>query len=172
MEATRTVRPAPGRPRRRRATGRTGDRAQLRPRDLPAPPTGDARHRTLAAAESFAHAPGLVAVLEGPDPSATLQPLAEEVRTAAGIDAIIVYRLDGTVITHSDTSQIGKHLVGPYAEAAEGKAFTRTSTARSAARWSRPSPSRTRPARWSPPSPPPSPSKPSTSRSTTSCPSS
>ncbi len=88
--------------------------------------TTDARHRTLAAAESFAHAPGLVAALDGPDPTTTLQPLAEEVRTAAGIDALIVYRLDGTVLTHSDTSQIGKHLIGPYAEAAEGKAFTRT----------------------------------------------
>ncbi|MGV9270428.1 SpoIIE family protein phosphatase [Kitasatospora sp. NPDC003701] len=86
----------------------------------------DARHRTLAAAESFAHAPGLVATLEGDAPSATLQPLAEEARTAAGIDALIVYRLDGTALTHSETSQVGKYVIGPYAQAAEGKAFTST----------------------------------------------
>ncbi|MGW2546046.1 SpoIIE family protein phosphatase [Kitasatospora sp. NPDC001574] len=86
----------------------------------------DARHRTLAAAQSFAHAPGLLEALQGDTPTATLQPLAEEARTAAGIDALIVYRLDGTVLTHSDTSQLGKHVIGPYAEAAEGRAFTRT----------------------------------------------
>ncbi|MED7947378.1 SpoIIE family protein phosphatase [Streptomyces sp. BE20] len=86
----------------------------------------DARHRTLAAAQSFAHAPGLLEALEGDTPTATLQPLAEEARTAAGIDALIVYRLDGTTLTHSDTSQLGKHVIGPYAEAAEGRAFTST----------------------------------------------
>ncbi|MFE4604127.1 SpoIIE family protein phosphatase, partial [Kitasatospora indigofera] len=86
----------------------------------------DARHRSLAAAESFAHAPGLVAALNGPDPSATLQPLAEETRKAAGVDALIVYRLDGITLTHSDVSQLGKHVIGPYAQAAEGQTFTRT----------------------------------------------
>ncbi|MFD5922639.1 SpoIIE family protein phosphatase [Kitasatospora sp. NPDC058201] len=86
----------------------------------------DARHRTLAAAQSFAHAPGLLEALQGDTPTATLQPLAEEARTAAGIDALIVYRLDGTTLTHSDTSQLGKHVIGPYAEAAEGRAFTST----------------------------------------------
>ncbi|MEV4616690.1 SpoIIE family protein phosphatase [Kitasatospora sp. NPDC049258] len=86
----------------------------------------DARHRTLAAAESFAHAPGLVDALNGPDASAVLQPLAEETRKAAGVDALIVYRLDGITLTHSDLSQLGKHVIGPYAQAAEGKAFTRT----------------------------------------------
>ncbi|WTG86322.1 SpoIIE family protein phosphatase [Kitasatospora sp. NBC_01560] len=86
----------------------------------------DARHRTVAAAQSFAHAPGLLAALNGPDPTATLQPLAEEARIASGIDALIVYNLDGITLTHSDVSQLGKHVVGPYAEAAEGKAFTKT----------------------------------------------
>ncbi|MET9403098.1 SpoIIE family protein phosphatase [Kitasatospora sp. NPDC002965] len=86
----------------------------------------DARHRTLAAAQSFAHAPGLLEALQGDTPTATLQPLAEEARTAAGIDALIVYRLDGTTLTHSDTAQLGKHVIGPYAEAAEGRAFTST----------------------------------------------
>ncbi len=86
----------------------------------------DARHRTLAAAESFAHAPGLLAALDSTDPTATLQPLAEAARTASGVDAIIVYRLDGVTLTHSDTTQLGKHVIGPYAGAAEGKPFTST----------------------------------------------
>lgn len=86
----------------------------------------DARHRTLAAAESFAHSWGLQEALNSPDPTAKLQPLAEEARKAAGVDALIVYKLDGITLTHSDPRQIGKHVIGPYAEAARGKPFTRT----------------------------------------------
>ncbi|MEV6007056.1 SpoIIE family protein phosphatase [Streptomyces sp. NPDC051976] len=86
----------------------------------------DARHRTLAAAESFAHAPGLLAALNSPDPSARLQPLAAAASAASGVDAIIVYGPDGVVITHSDPKLIGKHVIGPYAQAAQGKPFTST----------------------------------------------
>ncbi|MEU2158049.1 SpoIIE family protein phosphatase [Streptomyces sp. NPDC019396] len=88
--------------------------------------TEDARQRTLTAAQTFAHSPGLLATLESPDPSAVLQPSAEAVRKAAGVDAIIVYQRDGIALTHSDPDQIGKHVIGPYAEAATGKTFTKT----------------------------------------------
>ncbi|MFC8956540.1 SpoIIE family protein phosphatase [Streptomyces sp. NPDC057101] len=86
----------------------------------------DARHRTVAAAQSFAHAPGLVEALEEDFPTVVLQPLAEGARKAAGIDALIVYELDGITLTHSDPTQLGKHVIGPYAEAAAGRPFTRT----------------------------------------------
>ncbi|WNC03019.1 SpoIIE family protein phosphatase [Streptomyces sp. CGMCC 4.7035] len=86
----------------------------------------DAEDRTLATAETFAHSPGIVPALNSPDPTKELQPHAEAARKAAGVDAIIVYRLDGITLTHSDPRQIGKHIIGPYAEAAAGKAFTRT----------------------------------------------
>ncbi|QKW09827.1 SpoIIE family protein phosphatase [Streptomyces sp. NA04227] len=86
----------------------------------------DARHRTVAAAQSFAHAPGIVEALNSDNPTKRLQPLAEEARKASGVDALIVYKLDGITLTHSDTSQLGKHVIGPYAEAAGGKSFTRT----------------------------------------------
>ncbi|MGW2560208.1 SpoIIE family protein phosphatase [Streptomyces sp. NPDC001514] len=86
----------------------------------------DARQRTLAAAQTFANSPGIVTALDGPDPTGVLQPGAEAARKAAGVDAIIVYRLDGITLTHSDPDQIGKHVIGPYAEAAAGKPFTRT----------------------------------------------
>ncbi|MEU1625020.1 SpoIIE family protein phosphatase [Streptomyces sp. NPDC020096] len=88
--------------------------------------TADAQRRTLAVAQTFANSPGMLAALDSPDPTAVLQPRAEADRKAAGVDAIIVYRLDGITLTHSDPSQIGKHIIGPYAEAAAGKAFTRT----------------------------------------------
>ncbi|MFB7939873.1 histidine kinase, partial [Streptomyces sp. NPDC056049] len=86
----------------------------------------DARHRTIAAAQSFAHAPGLVRALQNDFPTVELQPLAEGARKAAGIDALIVYELDGITLTHSDPTQLGKHVIGPYAEAAAGRPFTRT----------------------------------------------
>lgn len=86
----------------------------------------DARHRTLAAAQAFANAPGIVPALKSPDPTAILQPYAERARKAAGVDAIIVYGLDGIALTNSNPSEIGKRVIGPYGEAAEGKAFTRT----------------------------------------------
>ncbi|MET9736487.1 SpoIIE family protein phosphatase [Streptomyces sp. NPDC006458] len=86
----------------------------------------DARHRTMAAAQSFAHSPGMLAALNSDNPSAVLQPLAEAARKDAGVDALIVYELDGITLTHSDPTQLGKHVIGPYAQAAEGKSFTRT----------------------------------------------
>ncbi|WP_078871745.1 SpoIIE family protein phosphatase/ATP-binding protein [Streptomyces sp. NRRL S-337] len=86
----------------------------------------DARHRTLAAAESFAHSYGLQEALNSNDPTAKLQPRAEAARKASGVDALIVYKLDGIALTHSDPREIGKHVIGPYAEAARGKTFTRT----------------------------------------------
>ncbi|WWR55030.1 SpoIIE family protein phosphatase [Streptomyces sp. SCSIO 30461] len=88
--------------------------------------TEDAQHQTLTAAQTFAHSPGLIAALDSPDPSAVLQPSADAVRKAADVDAIIVYQRDGIALTHSDPDQIGKHVIGPYAEAASGKTFTRT----------------------------------------------
>ncbi|MFJ9821354.1 SpoIIE family protein phosphatase [Streptomyces sp. NPDC101151] len=86
----------------------------------------EARSRTIAVAQTFADSPGIVAALNSPNPTAVLQPHAEAARKAAGVDAVIVYGLDGITLTHSDPRQIGKHTIGPYAEAATGKSFTRT----------------------------------------------
>ncbi len=86
----------------------------------------DARHRTLAAAGTFAESPGIVAALRSPHPSAVLQPSAEAARKIAGVDGINVYTLSGVTLAHSDPRQIGKHVVGPFSEAAAGKSFTET----------------------------------------------
>ncbi|MFB7462909.1 SpoIIE family protein phosphatase [Streptomyces sp. NPDC056224] len=86
----------------------------------------DARHRTLAAAGTFAESPGIVAALRSPHPSAVLQPSAQAARKIAGVDGINVYTLDGVTLTHSDPRQIGKHVVGPFSKAAAGKSFTET----------------------------------------------
>lgn len=86
----------------------------------------DARHRTLAAAGTFAESPGIIAALRSPHPSAVLQPSAEAAREIAGVDGINVYTLDGRTLTHSDPRQIGKHVVGPFSKAAAGTSFTET----------------------------------------------
>ncbi|MFD7626957.1 SpoIIE family protein phosphatase [Streptomyces sp. NPDC059851] len=86
----------------------------------------DARHRTLAAAGTFAESPGIVAALRSARPSAVLQPSAEAARKIAGVDGINVYTLDGVTLTHSDPRQIGKHVVGPFSKAAAGTSFTET----------------------------------------------
>ncbi|MER6735100.1 SpoIIE family protein phosphatase [Streptomyces puniciscabiei] len=86
----------------------------------------DARHRTLTTAEAFANSPGIVSALKSAHPTAALQPHAQAARKAAGVDAIIVYGLNGITLTHSDPHQIGKRVIGPYAQAATGKPFTST----------------------------------------------
>ncbi|MFJ7067881.1 SpoIIE family protein phosphatase [Streptomyces sp. NPDC101115] len=86
----------------------------------------DARHRTLAAAGTFAESPGIVAALRSPHPSAVLQPSAEAARKIAGVDGINVYTLSGVTLAHSDPRQIGKHVVGPFSKAAAGQSFTET----------------------------------------------
>ncbi|WP_406277634.1 SpoIIE family protein phosphatase [Embleya sp. NBC_00896] len=50
----------------------------------------DARRRSLDIAESLADAPGMVPALQSPDPSAVLQPMAERVRQATGVDLITI----------------------------------------------------------------------------------
>ncbi|MFE0381937.1 SpoIIE family protein phosphatase [Streptomyces inhibens] len=71
-----------------------------------------ARDRSLAAAESFAHSPGLVQVLRSPNPSAVLQPLTEAARKKAGVDFIVVMNRAGIRYTHPLPSRIGKRFVG------------------------------------------------------------
>lgn len=86
----------------------------------------DARHRTLAAAGTFAESPGIVAAVRSPHPSAVLQPSAQAAAKIAGVDGINVYTLDGVTLAHSDLRQIGKRVVGPFSKAAAGTSFTET----------------------------------------------
>ncbi|MFF2331066.1 MULTISPECIES: SpoIIE family protein phosphatase [unclassified Streptomyces] len=86
----------------------------------------EARLRTLSVAETFAHSPGIVAAMDSKDPTAVLQPRAEQVRKQTHVDYVVVANPQGIRYTHPVTSLIGKHIVGPYKEVLEGKSFTRT----------------------------------------------
>lgn len=88
----------------------------------------EAGNRSLAVAESFANAPGVVDALADPDPSAALQPQAEAAREATGVDFIVVMSTDGIRYTHPNPDRIGKHFVGTIAPAAAGGVVRETYT--------------------------------------------
>ncbi|MFI8192386.1 SpoIIE family protein phosphatase [Streptomyces sp. NPDC085946] len=85
----------------------------------------NARNRCLAAAEGFAHAPGTVAALRSPDPTARLRGVAEAVRRGAGVDFVTVLDERGVRLADSDPALIGTRAEG-VGRAARGEAFTET----------------------------------------------
>ncbi|KPI31550.1 signal transduction histidine kinase regulating citrate/malate metabolism [Actinobacteria bacterium OV450] len=84
----------------------------------------DARNRSLAAAEAFAHAPGLPAALGAPNPTRELQPLADAARRASGVDFIAVMNTQGVRYTDSRPDLIGKRATGDLSRALAGRSFT------------------------------------------------
>ncbi|BFO18855.1 SpoIIE family protein phosphatase/ATP-binding protein [Streptomyces sp. KM77-8] len=83
--------------------------------------TQEARNRSLAVAETFANAPGMVAALRSPDPTAVLQPRAEAVRKQARVDFVVVMNTDGIRYTHPKPDRIGKKFVGTLGPALAGQ---------------------------------------------------
>ncbi|WP_370409479.1 SpoIIE family protein phosphatase [Streptomyces fradiae] len=84
----------------------------------------DARNRSLAVAEAFAHAPGTAVALTSPDPTAVLQPRAEAARKASGVDFVAVLAPDGTRYTDTEPELIGQKASGDVGRAAGGESFT------------------------------------------------
>ncbi|BCM72833.1 MULTISPECIES: SpoIIE family protein phosphatase [Streptomyces] len=84
-----------------------------------------AADRSLAAAEAFAHAPGTALALRSPDPTARLQPAAEQAQKGAGVDFISVLDKHGVRLTDPDPALIGTKAQG-VGRAAAGEAFTET----------------------------------------------
>ncbi|MER5928868.1 SpoIIE family protein phosphatase [Streptomyces sp. NPDC002054] len=86
--------------------------------------TENARNRSLAAAEAFAHAPGTAVALRSPDPTAELQPRAEATRVSSGVDFVAVLGRDGVRFTDPQPDLIGTRAGGNIARAAAGQSFT------------------------------------------------
>ncbi|MEV6161721.1 SpoIIE family protein phosphatase [Streptomyces sp. NPDC052052] len=86
----------------------------------------EARLRTSGVAETFAHAPGIVAALDSKDPTAVLQTRAEQIRRETQVDYVIVAGPQGTLYTHPLHKLIGTQSTVPYKEALSGKSVTRT----------------------------------------------
>ncbi|GAA2133219.1 SpoIIE family protein phosphatase/ATP-binding protein [Kitasatospora kazusensis] len=84
----------------------------------------EARNRSVAVAETFAHSPGLLAALKSPDPTAILQPLTEATRGPAGVDFIVVMNTHGIRYTHPLPDRIGKPFVGTIGPSLAGRVYT------------------------------------------------
>ncbi|MGV4983245.1 SpoIIE family protein phosphatase [Streptomyces sp. NRAIS4] len=81
----------------------------------------EGRRESVVAAQSFASAPGVAEALQSRDPTAVLQPRAEEARKRAGVDFVIVMSTKGIRYTYPYPQEIGKKFVGTIAPALQGR---------------------------------------------------
>ncbi|MGW7255115.1 SpoIIE family protein phosphatase [Streptomyces sp. NPDC054834] len=84
----------------------------------------EAKRRSIAVAQTFAHSPGVLTALRTPAPSKVLQPLTEAGRKSAGVDFIVVMDTHGIRYTHPIPSRIGKRFVGTIGPSLAGKVYT------------------------------------------------
>jgi serine phosphatase RsbU (regulator of sigma subunit)/PAS domain-containing protein/anti-sigma regulatory factor (Ser/Thr protein kinase) len=84
----------------------------------------EAKRRSIAVAQTFAHSPGILAALRTPAPSKVLQPLTEAGRRSAGVDFIVVMDTHGIRYTHPLPNRIGKRFVGTIGPSLAGKVYT------------------------------------------------
>ena len=87
-----------------------------------------ATERAVSVAEAVADSPTVVGAVRRTDPSATVQPFAESVRRATGVDFVVVLGLDRTRFSHPDPALIGKPFVGDLGTAPTGGVFTQEYT--------------------------------------------
>ncbi|GGT06342.1 histidine kinase [Streptomyces kurssanovii] len=84
----------------------------------------EARNRSVSVAQTFARSLGLQEALRSPDPSAVLQPLAEETRGPAGVDFIVVMDTRGIRYSHPQPDRIGERFVGTIEPSLAGQVHT------------------------------------------------
>ncbi|WP_240506343.1 ATP-binding protein [Thermoactinospora rubra] len=81
-----------------------------------------------AVATSVAASPDVLDALGLPDPSVRLQPYAEGIRRATGVDFITIMDTSGRRYTHPNPAQIGRRFLGHIEPALRGETFTETYT--------------------------------------------
>jgi two-component system, CitB family, sensor kinase len=87
-----------------------------------------ATDRAVAVAEAVADSPAVRTAVVSPDPTATLQPYAEQVRVDTDTDFVVVMGLDRTRYTHPNPDNIGEPFVGDLGDAPDGEVFTEQAT--------------------------------------------
>ncbi|MEU8510118.1 sensor histidine kinase [Kitasatospora sp. NPDC048722] len=87
-----------------------------------------ARREVTAVAHAVADSPTVRAAVTGPDPTAVLQPYAEQVRVDTGVSFITVMNTDGVRWTHPLPEQIGKRFLGHIDWALAGQTRSETYT--------------------------------------------
>jgi serine phosphatase RsbU (regulator of sigma subunit)/PAS domain-containing protein/anti-sigma regulatory factor (Ser/Thr protein kinase) len=86
----------------------------------------EARHLTFGVAEGFAHAPGTLDAMKSKNPSALLQPRAEEARKRTGVDYVVAFDPQGFRWTHPDPKLIGKQIFALREGQTVDRPFTQT----------------------------------------------
>ncbi|WP_052489629.1 SpoIIE family protein phosphatase [Streptomyces sp. 150FB] len=81
----------------------------------------EAANRSLAVAESFAHAPGIEAALKSADPASVLQERTLEAAKRADVDFIVIVDREGIRLTSSTPSLIGKRTTQDMAPLLAGR---------------------------------------------------
>ncbi|MEU1088153.1 ATP-binding protein [Streptomyces sp. NPDC005576] len=87
-----------------------------------------ARRQVRAAALAVAGSPSVREAIRTPDPSAVLQPYAEQVREDTGIAFVTIMNPQGVRWTHPDPTRIGETFLGHTARALRGETFEETYT--------------------------------------------
>ncbi len=82
--------------------------------------TQEATREVSAVAETLAASPAVIDGVQAADPTAVLQPIAEDVRTRTGTDFVVIMSPTGTRFAHPDPSQIGGQFLGHITGAAAG----------------------------------------------------
>jgi sensor histidine kinase regulating citrate/malate metabolism len=85
-----------------------------------------ASDQVVAVARTLAALPDVREAMVAPNPSASLQPLAERVRTDTGVDFITMMSPEGIRYSHPDPSRIGQRFLGHIEQAVAGQVFTET----------------------------------------------
>ncbi|MFD7660717.1 ATP-binding protein [Actinosynnema sp. NPDC059797] len=86
------------------------------------------KDRMLSVAESVARLPSVVEAFDSPDPSATIQPLAELLRQASGVTYVVVTDRNGVRYAHPDRRRIGERVSTDPSAALSGQVFVGTET--------------------------------------------
>ena len=87
-----------------------------------------ATDRAVAVAEAVADSPTVRTAVVSADPTAALQPYAEQVRVDTDTDFVVVMGLDRTRYTHPNPENIGEPFVGDLGDAPDGEVFTQQAT--------------------------------------------
>lgn len=87
-----------------------------------------ARLRSLDVARAVADSPAVLDALRTENPSAGIQPYAEQVRRDTRTDFVVVMSLDRTRYSHPDPARIGEAFIGDLGGAPDGRAFTQEYT--------------------------------------------
>ncbi|MFI7242317.1 ATP-binding protein [Streptomyces qinglanensis] len=87
-----------------------------------------ATHRAQATTQAVADSPSVRAAIGSDDPSARLQPYAEQVRRDTGVSFVTIMDPHGKRWTHPDPDRIGEQFVGHIGPALRGHTFDETYT--------------------------------------------